>query len=166
MVLYPLFTINSTQIIIHKGSLLHKKAHYFLLPHTAGLLCPSRLNASQRFRHWSKRCRGSRWDRQWGKPASVRSTATGCQLPIRLPPCGVCRPCLERSVVTSDLSATLAMSVLSATLLVSSDRRAQTRGPRCCGIEEQKRGINILPLIPQAAPPPQGNHFTTNNHIP
>ena len=140
MALYPLFTINSTQIIIHKGSLLHKKAHYFLLPHTAGLLCPSGLNASQRFRHWSKRCRGSRWDRQWGKPASVRSTATGCQLPIRLPPCGVRRPCLERSVVTSD-------------------RGAQTRGPRCCGIEEQKRGINILPLIPQPPPPPRGTNL-------
>ena len=105
------------------------------MPHTAGLLCLSGLNASQRFRHWCKSCRGSRWDRQWGKPASVRSTAAGCQLPIHLPPCGVRRPCLERSVVTSD-------------------RGAQTRGPRCCGIEEQKRGINILPLIPQPPPPP------------
>ena len=140
MALYPLFTINSTQIIIHKGSLLHKKAHYFLLPHTAGLLCPSVLNASQRFRPWSKRCRGSRWDRQWSKPASMRSTATGCQLPIRLPPCGVRRPYLERPVVTSD-------------------RGAQTRGPRCCGIEEQKRGINILPLIPQGPPPPRGTNL-------
>ena len=76
----------------------------------------------------------------WGKPASVRSTATGCQLPIRLPPCGVCRPCLERSEVTSD-------------------RGAQTRGLRCCGIEEQKRGINILPLIPQPPPPPRGTNL-------
>ena len=135
MALYPLFTINSTQIIIHKGSLLHKKAHYFLLPHTVGLLCPFGLNASQRFRHWSKRCMGSRWDRQWGKPASMRSTATGCQLLIRLPPYGVHRPCLERSVVTSD-------------------QGAQTRGPRCIGIEEQKRGINI-----HSPPPPRGTNL-------
>ena len=141
------------------------KAHSFLLPSTAGLLCLSGPNATQRFGHWSKRCRGSRGKRQWGKPASVRSTATGCQLPIRLPPCGVRWPCLERSVVTSDLSATLALSVFCATLLatsdtrvllVTSDRGAQTTGPRCCGIEEQKRGINILPLIPQGPPPPQG----------
>ena len=89
---------------------------------------------------------GIQGKRQWGKPASVRRTAKGCQLPIRLPPCGVRRPCLERSVVTSD-------------------RGAQTTGPRCCGIEEQKCGINILPLIPQGLPH-QGNQFTTNNHIP
>ena len=64
-------------------------AHSFLEPSTAGLLCLSGPNATQRFGHWSKRCRGSRGKRQWGKPASVRSTATSCQLPTRLPPCGV-----------------------------------------------------------------------------
>ena len=46
-----------------------------------------------------------------------------------------------------------ATSDLSATLLVKSDRGAQTTRPRCCGIEEQKQGINILPLIPQSSPP-------------
>ena len=29
---------------------------------------------------------------------------------------------------------------------------AQTRGPRCCGIEEQKRGINIPAHRPNRAP--------------
>ena len=55
-----------------------------------------------------------------------------------------------------DLASTLARSVVTSdtrVLLVTSDRGAQTTGPRCCGIEEQKRGINILPLIPQGPPP-------------
>ena len=66
-------------------------------------------------------------------------------------------------MVTSDLSATLAMSIFSVTLLatsdtrvllVTSDRGAQTTGPRCCGIEEQNRDINILPRIQQGSTPP------------
>ena len=77
--------LNSIKITIQLIPIT-KKALYFLSPHMAGLLCLPGLNTSQRFRYWCKSCRGSRWDGQWGKPASVRSTATGCQLPKRLPP--------------------------------------------------------------------------------
>ena len=176
------------------------------MPHTAGLPCLFGLSTSQRFRHRCEICRGSRWNWRRGKPAWVRRTATGCQLLKRIPPSWVHRPCLKRTVVTSDLSATLATSVLSATLvtsvlsatlvmsvlsatlvtsvlsatlvtsvlsatlvtsvlsatLVMSDRAAQTRGPRCWGIEEQKCGINIPALRPNRAPAGEPNCHPNN----
>ena len=73
------------RINIIQKSLIHN-ALSFLLPHTAGLACLSGLSTSQRFRHRCESYRGSRWDGRRGKPASVRSTATGCQLLKRLPP--------------------------------------------------------------------------------